>query len=64
MSHVKSLEAELQWKQRENVMNLGRRVCSSAPGVSMLMGTSRALLEAVPEAARQNHKERDYCATC
>lgn len=64
MSHVKSLEAELLRKQRENVTNLGRRVCSSAPGVSVLMGTFKALLEAVPGAARQNHKEGDYCAIC
>lgn len=33
----------------------------SVPGVSVLMGASRALLEAVPGAARQNHREDRIC---
>lgn len=33
----------------------------SVPGVSVLTGASRALLEAVPGAARQNHREDRLC---
>lgn len=58
-SPVKSLAAGLWQKQRKKELYELRMGSMElpAPGVSKLIGVSRTLLEAVPGAARQNHRQ-------
>lgn len=58
-SPVKSLAVGLWQKQRKKELYELRTGSMelSAPGVSSLIGVSRALLEAVPGVARQNHRQ-------
>lgn len=58
-SPVRSLQIELQQKQSKRELDelwMGSTKLP-VPGVSVLMGASRALLEAVPGAARQSHRK-------